>query len=103
MEGRDNPATGHLVRFGNGGSEIFWGTYDEQGVFQGQGSSPLTLDWDEPHTLSLIVTDETFDILVDEVLIIGGVPLQGDAGWIGLVSFRGPVSFSDFELTLGEA
>lgn len=103
MQGRDNPASGQMVRFGGGGSEIFWGAYDEQGVFQGQGSSPLTLDWEESHSLSLVVTDETFDILVDDVLIIGGVPLQGDAGWIGLVSFRGPVSFSDFELTLGEA
>jgi hypothetical protein len=101
MQGRDDIAGGQMVRFGSGGTEIFWGTYDDTATFAGLGGAPLNLDWSEPHVLSLVVRETSYDILVDERTIVTGVPLESDFGWLGLLSYRGEVQFSDFELNIG--
>lgn len=102
MNGRDNPALGSMVRFANGGSEIFWGVYDENGVFTGQGGAPLDLEAGVLHTLTVIVRRGSYDILVDAVTVIQNVPLTRGDGWIGLISFRGPVTFANLRLSIGE-
>ncbi len=101
MDSRDTPTNGIMARFGSGGSEIFWGNYDSQGVFNGQGGSPLDLQTGVPHKLTLVVRDTSFDILVDDQVIVTDLPQPQAGGWLGLVSFNGPVSFSDFQLSLG--
>ena len=102
MNGREDPSSGYMVRFAEGGQEIFWGAYDAEGVFQGLGSSPLDLERGVPHELTLLVRSGDYDILVDDDVLVSGIPLERESGWIGLISFRGPVSFSNFQLTIGE-
>ena len=102
MNEREDIALGQMVRFGSGGNEIFWGSYDENRAFAGLGGAPLSLDWSIPHTLSLVVRNSTYDIQVDDVVIVTDVPFTRDFGWIGLISFSGPVEYSDFELSLGQ-
>lgn len=99
MAERDKPAQGYMVRFGNGGKEIFWGSYDAQGIFQGQGGTALTLTPGSPHHLELTVGTNSFDITVDGQVVASQIPLQEGTGYIALLSFSGPVTFSNFTLT----
>jgi hypothetical protein len=48
-----------------------------------------------------MVSRDSYSVLVDEATVARDIPLQSDGGWIGLLSFRGPVTFSDFNLRLG--
>jgi len=102
MNGREDISSGQMIRFGNGGSEIFWGVYDENAVFEGQGGAPLELDWSQPHRLTLNVRAETYDVLIDGETLVTDLPVRGEFGWIGLLSYRGEVTFSDFELSIGQ-
>ncbi|MGB7340427.1 MAG: hypothetical protein WBC91_16130, partial [Phototrophicaceae bacterium] len=102
MSGRDDITNGQMIRFGNGGSEIFWGIYDENAVFEGQGGAPLELDWSSPHQLTLNVSADTYDVLIDGEALVTDLPVSGNFGWIGLLSYRGTVTFSDFELSIGQ-
>lgn len=101
MSGRDNPAGGEMLRFGSGGTEIFWGSYDETRAFQGQGGTGVQITPGQPHALTVVVHAGLFDIAVDGQTVATAVPLTSQSGWIGLVSFRGPVVFSNVSLTLG--
>ncbi|MFZ4829145.1 MAG: hypothetical protein ACOYLB_17480, partial [Phototrophicaceae bacterium] len=99
MGERDSIATSQMVRFSQGGKEIFWGTFDANRAFVGQGGAILDLDWAQPHQLSVQVKESTFDVLVDAVPIQTDIPLQYPSGWIGLVSFRGVVQFDQFTVS----
>ena len=101
MAERDNPASGYMARFGRAGTEIFWGAYDENGVFTGQGGSPLEDPGNTARTLTLIVRQESYDILVNGTPIVTDLPHVQPGGWLGLISYGGPVTFSNFQLSLG--
>ncbi|MEL6405879.1 MAG: hypothetical protein AAFR81_16030 [Chloroflexota bacterium] len=102
MSERENIANGQMIRFGNGGTEIFWGTYDANGVFEGAGGIPLNgIDWTEPHELTLNVGTDTYDVLIDGAVMVSDLPVEGTFGYLGLLSYRGTVAFSDFELSIG--
>lgn len=102
MQGRDDVRLGQMIRLANGGKGIFWGHYDEAGTFQGEGSADLTLSPGDTHTFVITVHAETYEIQVDGQTIAAAVPVQRQAGWIGLLSFSGPVEFSNIRLELGE-
>jgi len=102
MSGRDDRTQGYMVRFGSGGSELFWGQFAEDGIFAGEGGIPTTIDLQETQRLQLIVSDSTFDIRVNDETLVESIPLERSDGWIGLVSFSGPVQFSNVNLQLGE-
>ncbi len=101
MGGRDDPHQGYMVRFGSGGQEIFWGRYNADGVFMGEGGVPLNLMAGEAYQLLLNVREDSFDIQVNDDMIVGMIPLESGSGWIGLVSFGGPITFTDIRLQLG--
>lgn len=102
MAERDNPVSGNLVRFANHGRGIFWGQYDENRVFTGAGDATLNDDAVETISLKLVVRQTNYDIWADDQLVSENIPLDSNSGWIGLVSFRGAVAFSDFNIVLGE-
>jgi hypothetical protein len=102
MDGRDDRSSGYMVRFSNSGQELFWGRYDADGMFTGEGSVPLNLSEAASHTLLLTVREGSFDIDVNGTAIVESIPHTRDSGWIGLVSFGGPVTFSNVNLQLGE-
>ncbi len=103
MTGRDDLRGGSMVRFGSGGSEIFWGEYNTEGVFVGSGGAPLTLTPGAPVTLSITVRSAAYDVRVNDALIGENLPITGDQGWIGLISYSGVVTFSNMQLTLGDS
>jgi hypothetical protein len=101
MPGRQEKQGAHMVRFGGAGSEIFWGYFDEGETFVGQGQADLESAPGAPLTLALMVSRDSYSVLVDGATVARDIPLQNDGGRIGLLSFRGPVTFSDFNLSLG--
>ena len=101
MQGRDDPRMGHMVRFGNGGQELFWGSYDADGVFNGEGGVPLDLPANETVKLHVVVRVDSFDIYVNDQVAVEAIPLQQASGWIGLISYGGPVTFSNVNVQLG--
>lgn len=102
MADRDNHASGYLVRFADHGRNIFWGEFNEDNVFSGIGDVTLNNDGLDSATLKLVVKQSSFDIFVDKQLIGADIRIDRSSGWIGLVSFRGPVAFSDLNILLGE-
>ncbi|MDX2141266.1 MAG: hypothetical protein SF123_24490 [Chloroflexota bacterium] len=101
MSGRNQRALGSMVRFGAGGSQLFWGHYDANGVFIGEGGVELEARPGVTRTLRLVVRTGTYDIFVDEVLVAEALALNTSSGWIGLLSFSGPVEFSNIQLAVG--
>ncbi len=102
MADRDNHASGYLVRFADHGRNIFWGQFNRDNVFSGMGDVILNNDGLDSATLKLVVKQSSFDIFVDEQLIDADIQIDRSSGWIGLVSFRGSVAFSDLNILLGE-
>ena len=102
MPKRDNWAGAAMLRFTNSGRSLFWGRYDQAGVFQGAGSADLPEGDPTRRELVLTVRAGSFDITVDGNAVVKAVPLAGTNGYIGLISFRGPVRFRAFQLALGE-
>ncbi|MFN8529666.1 MAG: hypothetical protein U0670_13740 [Anaerolineae bacterium] len=101
MVQRDSLAGSEMVRFHLNGQEILWGSYDDAGTFQYQGGQPIPQSGSQTRQLTLIVRGDRFDILVDDQVIQQDLPLQAGSGYIGLISYRGNVSFANFRLTIG--
>ncbi|MEO0561666.1 MAG: hypothetical protein AAF125_06115 [Chloroflexota bacterium] len=99
MEARDNPAGGTMVRFNPIDSVIFWGRYDAEGVFEGAGSAPVVLPEDESVDLRIVARPALFDVIVNGEIIVRDIPLASEGGWLGLVSFSGPVAFDELQLS----
>jgi hypothetical protein len=102
MDGRDDRSLGTMVRLGSGGQEVFWGRYDADGAFTGEGGIPLELPSGEPIKLLLAVGDGSFDIIVNDISVVEELPIEREGGWIGLVSFGGPIAFQDINIQLGD-
>lgn len=98
MRSRDDFAGAQMVRLANGGREVYWGYFDESRAFQGEGGAAIT-NVTTPMTLMLQVRAEAYTILVNGTLIAEGLPLRHEGGYIGYISFRGPVTFSDLVLS----
>lgn len=100
MDERNDPGQGYMVRLGSGGQELFWGRYDAEGVFSGLGGIPLEVP--ERYELLLVVREGSFDIQLNGTTIVEAISLERSSGWIGLISFSGPVIFNNVSLQLGE-
>lgn len=99
MPERGNRNGAHMVRF-TGRDGILWGYYDEDGSFVGQGRTELAQSNSISHTLEIAVEKDTYQIEVDGEVVALNVQLKQPEGWIGLVSYRGPITFEDVSVTL---
>ncbi len=96
----DSKNEGQIVRFLNGGSEIIWGYFDENGRFNGQGGSGIGLEPGERQTIGVVVKETTFDIIVNGNTIAADLALRStEGGYINLITFRGPVTFHETRFT----
>ncbi|MCW1967887.1 MAG: hypothetical protein KIH69_007180 [Anaerolineae bacterium] len=104
MQDKTQRKLAHMVRFADGGNQIFWGTYNDAGVFMGQGDLVLKTPPKSPNTrqLELNVGLNAYDIIVDGEVVAKQIPLIAKSGWIGMLSFSGTVSFEDFYFQLGQ-
>jgi hypothetical protein len=91
----------HIARFINGGSGLFWGFFDEASDFQGRGSVPLDLEGDT-FLLRLEVAGDSMTLWVDNEPVLEDVPLNRNDGWIGLISFGGPVTYENLRVLITE-
>ncbi len=92
----DSKNEGQIVRFLNGGSEIIWGYFDENGRFNGQGGSGVGLEPGSRQTLTLVVRATTFDIIVNDNTVAADLSLRStEGGYVNLITFRGPVTFHE--------
>jgi len=101
MRQRDSLAESQMVRFHQNGQEILWGWYDAAANFQYEGGQPLPASDSLTRTLTLIVRGDLYDIVVDDMPMQSDLPLQNGSGYIGLLSYRGNVSFANFRLVIG--
>ena len=95
MQSPGELAGAQMVRFHRAGQELLWGHFNEQGMFQGEGGAGLSLETGKPHTLSIVVRETTYDILVDGVAAATEIPLQRQTGGIGLIAYGGPLTFTN--------
>lgn len=100
MPNRDDRRGAYMARLAEGGKVVFWGRYNDNGDFEGIGAAEVNLVPGTPVPLTLIVGSSTFDLLVGEANVATGIPLERDSGWIGLVSYRGVVTFRSLALSL---
>jgi hypothetical protein len=100
MPAEEGKAGAMMIRLGQAGQEALWGYFDSNEAFVGQGGMKVQPKPDKPQHLTLVVRPNNYDILFDGQALATKVPLQAKQGWIGLLSFSGPVVFSDFRLTL---
>jgi hypothetical protein len=99
MSERGNRSGSHMVRF-TGRDGILWGYYSEDGSFVGQGRADLAQSENISHTLKIVVEKDTYQIEVDDEVVALNVQLKQSEGWIGLVSYRGPITFEAVSVTL---
>ncbi|MEM7539181.1 MAG: hypothetical protein AAF639_43890 [Chloroflexota bacterium] len=100
MSSRNNINGANMVRFQDGGNGLIWGYFDDTGNFVGQGFKEMHLSKGEAHKLSVAVDRGVYNVQVNDEAIVSQVNSFRDSGWIGLTSFRGPVQFSNFQLSL---
>lgn len=89
---------GHLVRFSDDGRGIFWGQFDEQGIFTGQGYIATAAPGTAPHRLEVLSGDTTYAIKLDGAVLAQGIPLLSKSGHIGLLASQTVAAFSDVQL-----
>jgi hypothetical protein len=102
MPERDSRTGSHMVRLA-GRDELIWGYYDQNGAFIGQGRQQLGTADQSTHNLKIVVDKGSYRIVVDGQDVAQSVPLKQQEGWIGLVSYRGPVTFDGISVTFGTA
>jgi hypothetical protein len=88
----------HMVRFSEDGKAVFWGYYDANGDFTGQGSGDVAAPGTEAHTIEIRVGTENYTVLVDGQTIVENVPLQSQAGHVGLTSSESVVAFESVQV-----
>ena len=101
MPERSRKSGATVVRFIRSGAGIFWGVYDKSGAFRGRGSAELDKKAEGVYRLKLIVRGDSMDIFVDDQPIASDVRLPRSEGWIGLVAYGGPVTFTNVDATVG--
>lgn len=101
MPERSRKSGATIVRFIRGGEGIFWGNYDEAGIFRGRGSAKLVRKLQGGSQLRLVVRGNSVDVFVDDQTIASGIRLPRAEGWISLVAYGGPVTLANVEVTVG--
>jgi hypothetical protein len=89
-----------MVSYAGAGSFIQWGYFNEIGVFQFQGGRDVVSGADgKPHTLSVRVTGESYEVSLDGQVLAQGVPLQRPAeGYAGLLASTSHVTFDNVSI-----
>lgn len=97
MGERGTKNNSYIVRLKDGGKAIWWGSINAEGQFKGQGSLPLD-GASRTYTLKLVVKLDVLSIYVNDVELAKNIIISSQEGWIGLLSYGGPVTFEDIKL-----
>jgi len=94
----DSKNGSHLVRFADDGSGIFWGHFDDQGAFTGQGYVATTAPGTAAHRLEVLSSDTAYAIKLDGAVVAQAIPLLSKSGHIGLLASQTVAAFSEVQL-----
>ncbi len=97
MGERGSKNNSYIVRFKDGGKAIWWGSINDEGKFKGQGSSPIE-NAGSTYTLKLVIKLDKLSIYINDVEVAKEITISSQEGWIGLLSYGGPVTFEDVKL-----
>ena len=93
----------HVVQFSQSGNGIFWGYFDAQGNFVGQGYERTTPIQDELHLIEISVGEDAYTIALDGYPVASDVPLQYRGGKIGCFSSKSVVAFDAVQIRTPDA
>jgi hypothetical protein len=97
MSERGTKKNAYIIRLKDGGKSIWWGSTDTAGKFVGQGSSEIA-DPKRNVALKIIVNLDKMTVFINDKQIVADVPLPSQDGWVGLLAYGGPVTFTDVKL-----
>jgi hypothetical protein len=101
MSERGTKNNSYEVRLKDGGKAIWWGSINAEGKFKGQGSTPLSITG-PTFILKLVVQADQVAIYVNDTLIVQNLQTPSQDGWIGLLAYGGPVTFTDVRLDVNK-
>jgi hypothetical protein len=88
----------HLVRYSDETDSVIWGHYDAKGVFTRQGFVDASPAGNGSHTLQVFSGSDSYDIFLDDEMLVRDVPLQSMQGAVGLITSRASAAFSYVEV-----
>ncbi len=90
----------HLVRYSDRRpGAIFWGYFDDTGKFIGEGYADVPEASTDHHLFRVVSKKNTYDIYLDNNLIVKDLPSKQNYGHIGLLTSRASVSYDQVEIT----
>ncbi len=89
----------HMVRYSDKADAIFWGYYDDDLRFVGQGHAKLSAPGQASHTFKIISAEAMYDIYLDDQPVVHDVPLNRNNGYIGLITSRSSVLYDRVEVS----
>ncbi len=97
MPERGSKNNSFIARLIKGGQGFWWGVTDDAGKFKGQGSINID-NSTNPVVLKIVIDTGQMSIFINDAQIASNIKMSGVDGWIGLVSYGGPVIFEDVKL-----
>jgi len=90
----------HLVRYSDRRpGAIFWGYFDMTGKFIGEGYADVPDASTDRHTFRVISTKSTYDLYLDDKLIVKNLALQQTSGYLGLLVSQASVFYDHVEIS----
>ncbi len=98
MQSEDSLASSHLVRFESDGSALYWGYFDENGQFVGQGFAPITADLLQANRLVIKSHATDYEVWLNDLLLAENVPLHTAGGHVGLAVSQADVIYENISV-----
>ncbi len=93
MQSPDSTSASHMIRFEADGSALFWGYFDEDSAFTGQGYANTSIDFSQTQNLRVTVHKERFDVALNGEMQAEDIPLHYTGGYVGLTATQSDVLF----------
>ena len=88
----------YIVRLIDNGGGVFWGYFDQNNGFVGQGTTAITQA--ATYKLTVNVRADRMDVSVNDKVIFENVKLYRSDGWLGLIAHGGVVKFDKLKLNV---
>ncbi len=97
----------HVVRYSDQADSVFWGYYDDQGLFTRQGFANADPPGTETHQMRVFVGSDSYDVYLDDQMLARAVPIEAavgamdpgrSGGHIGLITSLSSVAYKAAEV-----
>lgn len=89
-----------LVRYSEDGRTVFWGHYDAQGVFVGEGNAGVGAPGTGSHVLEVKNQSGRYTVRLDGHDLVRDAPSVNPSGFVGLSTSQSAVLFSRLEVSV---